>query len=137
MELRITEIKPLTSDGWARQQQGENQASDARQIKPVPKNEGGTLGQLDHKKKDFQNSHGQRGEPPRDQLETLVSDVEDYLSEMKVDLNFKVHEDTGDMVVQVISGKTGEVVRQLPPDEVLELREKLKDLRGVLFEGTI
>ncbi len=137
MEMRISEIKPLMGEGWARQHQGDSQASESRQIKPVPRNEGGTLRGLDSRNRENQNFDKRGNTPQGSGLEDVVQDVEEYLSQMKVDLSFKLHEDTGDMVVQVINGKTGEVVRQLPPDEVLELREKLKDLRGVLFEGTI
>ncbi len=136
MEARISEIKPLMADAWGRQQQMGSQTAEVRQIKPVPRNEGGGLSQLDSNKKEAQGSQG-KNEVKRDDLENLVKDVEDYLTQMRVDLSFKLHEGTGEVVVQVISEKTGEVVRQLPPEEVLELREKLKDLRGVLFDGKI
>lgn len=124
------------ADAWGRQQQMGSQTAEVRQIKPVPRNEGGGLSQLDSNKKEAQGSQG-KNEVKRDDLENLVKDVEDYLTQMRVDLSFKLHEGTGEVVVQVISEKTGEVVRQLPPEEVLELREKLKDLRGVLFDGKI
>lgn len=137
MDIRISEIKPLMSEAWVRHQDGGGRASEARQIKPVPKGEGAGLGELNNRKKaPFAHpSNGAR--PDKGELENLVHDVQDYFSEVSVDLSFKLHEESGEVVVQVISGKTGEVVRQLPPEEVLELRERLKELRGVLFDGKI
>lgn len=142
MDARITEIRPLVADGWARHEQMGNQSQEARQIKPVPKGEGSGLGRLrqEHKQpQDLRESREKEKKEPieRDVLEEMVQDVDHYLADMRVNLNFRLHDDTGDMVLQVVSAETGEVIRQLPPDEILELRAKLEDLRGLLFESKV
>ena len=48
-------------------------------------------------------------------------------------LTFSVHESTGKTVVKVIDSESGEVRRQIPPEEVLELIDKMRTLVGLLF----
>ncbi len=137
MDARITEIRPMVADGWARQEQTSSQSPEARQIKPVPKNEGSGLGRLSKEHKNPQAIQEKVEPMEREDLENLVQDMENYLSDMRVNLSFKLHDETGDVLVQVIDGETGEVIRQLPPEEILELREKLKELRGVIFDSKV
>lgn len=54
---------------------------------------------------------------------------------MNVSLSFEVYDKTGDVVVKVINRDTKEVIRQIPPEDLLEITEKLEELRGVLFAG--
>lgn len=39
------------------------------------------------------------------------------------------------VVVQIIDTKSGEVIRQIPSEEVLRAAQQLNDLRGVLING--
>lgn len=115
--------------------------NEERTIPPVAKAQGGStkkLGTEDQKSqhKFFGTNASKSGSNP-EEVESMVQDIEEYLGMLKIDLNFKVDEKTGDVVVQVIDSKTGEMIRQLPPDDVLKFREKLKELRGVLFEETV
>jgi len=48
-------------------------------------------------------------------------------------ISFDVHESTGKIVVQVIDSESGEIRRQIPPREMLQLIDKMRTLVGVLF----
>ena len=48
-------------------------------------------------------------------------------------LTFSVHQNTGKTVVKVVDSESGEVRRQIPPEEVLELIDKMRTLVGLLF----
>jgi flagellar protein FlaG len=68
----------------------------------------------------------ERGQPSRAAGEELGgSDVA---------LNYSVHEPTGRIVVKMVDRKTGEVIRQLPPSELLSLAEEMEKLEGILFD---
>lgn len=43
------------------------------------------------------------------------------------DLKFQVHEDSGEVVVRVVDRKSGDLIRQIPNDVVLELAAKVRD----------
>ncbi|MGH7768950.1 MAG: flagellar protein FlaG [Candidatus Binatia bacterium] len=48
-------------------------------------------------------------------------------------LQFAVDTQTGQRIVQVIDKETGELIRQVPPEELLNVMHTLRGLRGVLL----
>jgi len=68
-----------------------------------------------------------------------AKEIVDALSELsetlQTKLNFSVHEQTNDIVVKVIEKDTDRVIRQIPPEEMIELHEKMKDLSGFLLNS--
>jgi flagellar protein FlaG len=54
-----------------------------------------------------------------------------------VDLNFSIHEATGRTVVKVINSDTGEMVREIPPEQVLNLAAKIDEMMGILFDQKV
>jgi flagellar protein FlaG len=68
-------------------------------------------------------------------LGQAVKNVNDFFQTVQRTLQFTLNEDTGRMVIQVKDGKTGEVIRQIPPEEMLQLSNRLDELKGLLFEG--
>ncbi|NOY57538.1 MAG: flagellar protein FlaG [Calditrichaeota bacterium] len=53
---------------------------------------------------------------------------------MNSHLNFSVDKSTGKTVVKIINGDTGEVIRQIPPEETLRIMSKMRDVIGLLFD---
>jgi flagellar protein FlaG len=48
-------------------------------------------------------------------------------------LQIEVDPDLNRVVVKVLSGESGEVIRQIPPKEVIDLAKNLSGLKGALF----
>ncbi|AVR69017.1 MULTISPECIES: flagellar protein FlaG [Pseudomonas aeruginosa group] len=71
----------------------------------------------------------------RDDLGLAVSDIQSFVQSVKRNLNFSIDDSSGQVVVKVIDGDSGEVVRQIPSEEVLKLAARLDDVRSVLFEA--
>lgn len=49
-------------------------------------------------------------------------------------LHFRIHEDTEQIVVEVINKESGEVIRQIPPEYVLDVLAKIDELLGVFID---
>ena len=49
-------------------------------------------------------------------------------------LNFSVHEASGQIMVTVTDETTGEVIREIPSSELLNLAAKLDEMVGILFD---
>jgi flagellar protein FlaG len=64
-------------------------------------------------------------------VERLLAQVQN----VQRDLSFSVDDSTGDLVVQVVDGESGKVVRQIPSEEILRLAERLDEMRSLLFEA--
>ena len=52
-------------------------------------------------------------------------------------LNFSIDRDTKTVVVKVIDGKTGKIIREIPSSELLALAKSMKELEGFLFNEDI
>ncbi|WP_306092911.1 flagellar protein FlaG [Pseudomonas sp. SCB32] len=76
-----------------------------------------------------------RAQDQRGQLDTAVASIQSYAQSVTRNLNFSIDDSTGDVVVKVIDGESGKVVRQIPSEEVLKLAARLDDMRSLMFEA--
>lgn len=65
-----------------------------------------------------------------------VERIRTQMQTLQRDLNFSVDDSTGQVVVQVLDGDSGKVVRQIPSEDILRLAERLDEMRSLLFEAT-
>lgn len=65
-------------------------------------------------------------------VEQAVSRVADYAQGFQRDLQFSVSKDHGETIIKVIDTETEEVIREIPPEELLELAERLEAAAGLL-----
>jgi len=63
------------------------------------------------------------------QLEEAVAKVESFLKVQNRDLAFTIDEDTKRSVVTVKDSSSGDVIRQIPSEEVLKLAERIQELQ--------
>jgi len=68
-------------------------------------------------------------------LQTAVDRLNQSLKEMNRDVNFSVDSSTGKDVVRVFNSNTGELVRQLPNDEMLNFVKNLENMMGLIFDN--
>ena len=67
------------------------------------------------------------------QTQKIAQILQDNLNGFNVKLEHSVHESTGTIVVKVINGETGKVVREIPPKELVALAESIvEELHGIL-----
>ena len=67
-------------------------------------------------------------------ISELVKDLDTMVHQVaSTKISFDVDEDTGQSVVRVINKETGEVVRQVPPEELLTLAARMRQLSGLIF----
>jgi flagellar protein FlaG len=57
-----------------------------------------------------------------------------YLRLADTHLEFKVSEQTGQVVISVVESDTQEVVRQIPPETLTRFANRTTRMRGLLFE---
>ncbi|MCF7203438.1 flagellar protein FlaG [Pseudomonas oligotrophica] len=64
-----------------------------------------------------------------------VERIRSQVQSLQRDLNFSVDDSTGELVVRVVDGDSGKVVRQIPSEDILRLAERLDEMRSLLFEA--
>lgn len=71
----------------------------------------------------------------QDKLKKAVQEIEKFVQSVKRNLEFSVDEPSGKVVVKVIASDSGEVIRQIPNEEVLKLANSLNDANSLLFSA--
>ncbi|MFP5213448.1 MAG: flagellar protein FlaG [Acidobacteriota bacterium] len=135
MDMKMREIQPVAAEPWTMPEYKNGKESEA--IPPVGKTEGGTTRKLGEDAEVDKKGEESKSELAPEDMKDLAEEVQSYLEDLNIDLNFKVTDKTGDLVVKVLNRETGDTIRQIPPEDLVKLREKLQELRGVLFDGKV
>lgn len=73
---------------------------------------------------------------PIDQARQMAEKANAYLKMADTHLEFRVSEETGRVVVSVVDTQSHEVVRQIPPESLNRLNDRMTQMRGLLYETT-
>ena len=73
----------------------------------------------------------------REQLEKMAQQLQEFMGEMNRSLQFQVDEDSGRDVIKVLDKDTGDIIKQYPSEEVLNLVSKLSETAGLLIDHTV
>ena len=74
-------------------------------------------------------SEAQR-EIKKDELVKPVQQINEVMN--NYDIHFEMNEEAGKMVIKVVSQESGEVIRQIPNEEVLRIAQHLHEMSGLL-----
>ena len=69
----------------------------------------------------------------RERMAAVAQQMRDYLRSNGRDLEFRVDADTDSMVITVREAATGEVIRQIPNEEALQMRRYLDEWSGTFL----
>ena len=71
-------------------------------------------------------------QPTREVVAKAAADIQQFVQSMGRNLSFSVDEVSGYHVVRVVNPSTGELVRQLPSDELLKIARDFERLNNVV-----
>ena len=63
---------------------------------------------------------------PRE-LEAAVENLREFVTDMQRELQFSVDEDSGRTIITVIDSDSGKIIRQIPPEEILQLARSVAE----------
>src|SRR5262245_47527167 len=72
----------------------------------------------------------------RQRMAAVAQQLRDYLRSNGRDLEFRVDADTDSMVITVREAASGEVIRQIPSEEALQMRRYLDEWSGTFLNVT-
>lgn len=72
-----------------------------------------------------------------DQLKEIVEQMNRQMKETNRDLGFAIDDRINTFIVTVRNTNTGEVIRQIPNEVVVNMAHSIEDLKGVLFNETL
>ncbi|MDX5373846.1 MAG: flagellar protein FlaG [Pseudomonadaceae bacterium] len=77
----------------------------------------------------------EKAEVPREQVESAVSTIQEFVQSVRRNINFSVEDASGRVVVKVTDSTSGDIIRQIPSEEALQLAESLEEVRSLLFKA--
>ena len=75
-----------------------------------------------------------------EKVKEIVADTVDFFNkfvkEVQVDLRYDVDEATNDIVIRIFEKGTDKLIRQIPPEAILNLKQRINDLLGIIYDET-
>jgi flagellar protein FlaG len=70
----------------------------------------------------------------RGEVESAVESINNAIEYVNRTLRFSIHEDTQRVMVKVIDLNTDEVIKELPPEDVLDTVARIREMIGLLID---
>lgn len=81
---------------------------------------------------------GDEREKPEVSLEKrVIEGIKGYLKRHDTRLEYYVDKETRKVAIKIINNETQEVIREIPPEEVLNLAAKIEEFSGLLFDKLV
>ncbi|WP_273861444.1 flagellar protein FlaG [Pseudomonas sp. LA5] len=79
---------------------------------------------------------GDKAEKPEESnMDGALSKLKSKFQEDHRNLDFSIDDSTGEVVVKVLDGESGKLIRQMPSEEVLKLAKQLDEMRSLMFKA--
>ncbi len=69
-------------------------------------------------------------------IQDTVQELNSMAQDLHRELRFSVDGETGDTIIKIIDQQTDEVIRQIPSEELIELRQRLAAATGAIFSDS-
>ena len=70
----------------------------------------------------------------KEELATVAADLSDFMQSLNTHIEFSIHEKSGRMMVKVVDTKTHDVLKEFPPEELLDTIGAIREYVGVLLD---
>ncbi len=70
-----------------------------------------------------------------DEIKMTISKINENIGVLNKDVKFAYNDTIKSLVVKVVDAKTGKIIREIPPKEVINLQKKLSEVVGIIFDS--
>lgn len=74
-------------------------------------------------------------QPTRAEIKSTVAAFNEFAATHQLNVNFSVDDNTGKTVIKMIDASTKELIKQIPPKEILNMAASLEKLAGAFFHA--
>ncbi len=67
----------------------------------------------------------------------LVQKVTEVVQNIGTKVSFSYDDRSSSPIIRVTDDKTGEIIRQFPREEMLQLMSRLREVSGLIFQGSV
>lgn len=72
-----------------------------------------------------------------DELDQAIDKINNTMEAYYTNLSFEKHEESGEIMVKVINRDDGTVIREIPPEQILNMVAYFKELLGIVVDKFI
>jgi flagellar protein FlaG len=73
----------------------------------------------------------------REKVEKIGELMDAYVRSSQTSLSIRVDTNTGRTIVKVVSKEDGRTIREIPPEELLNLANRMEKMAGILFDRKV
>lgn len=71
------------------------------------------------------------------ELQGIATELTKFMQSLNTDIHFSVHEKSGRMMIQVVDPSTKEVLKEFPPEELLDTIGAIREYVGALLDKKV
>jgi len=131
--MKIDGLMNMTSQGIPVETAGGRVASEVR--RPVGTSSASTFKQAEDTSK-YSLTGGKEEAAPTN-LNSTVDEMNAEFAARNSTIRFRIDRESKELIVSVVDKTSDEVIREIPPEEVVRMRERLKEMAGLLLEETV
>lgn len=98
-----------------------------------------TVAKADEEKKEVDSKKSEEPQEAAHQEESIddvVVEMNKMAQQLRRELQFSTSEESGMIVIKVVDKETDEVIREIPSEEVQEMRKRLSEAAGMIFRDS-
>lgn len=74
----------------------------------------------------------------REETRQLAAEMNEIMDDLQTSLGFSISEDkTHQVIVEITDRRTNEIIKQIPSEELLAIKEKMEELNGMIFDQSV
>jgi flagellar protein FlaG len=71
----------------------------------------------------------------RIQSEEILNKIKDLTEDGMYSIRFELNKEADKLIINLVNKESGEIIRQIPPDELINASIKLRNYRGMIIES--
>ncbi len=107
----------------------------AKISKPNTNQETGRLPETGGQKLPVQGKSEPQGAQGAAEIREAISEINEFVQSIQRDLSFNMDEASGRTVIRVVDRESGDLIRQIPSDEVLAIASHIRDVRDTAMDA--
>lgn len=73
----------------------------------------------------------------KEEIEENLEQLNEAVEAVNKNFRFELHEESDRMMVKIIDSKKGEVIKEIPPKETLDMLGRIKEMVGIIIDEKI
>jgi flagellar protein FlaG len=72
-----------------------------------------------------------------DEIEQIVSELNNFIQIFNTKIAFEIDKETRKTVLKIIDAQSDEIIRQIPPEELLAISKRISELLGLIINARV